>query len=494
MADEPPPLFPEDEKIETQEESDDIFQEVQEEATQEEKGSDEHEDLFAGVGEEVSLDDTPAEQEPEPEPEPQPEPQLEPSNIAPEAIHPPTAVSVSPVAAIKTKDEIKEEEGGDKYEIEITVTDPQKKGEGMKAYMAYKVATRTSMALFKKPEFYVWRRFSDFLGLHEKLVQKHAHQGHIVPPAPEKSLVGMTQVKVSKDESGNTEFVERRRASLERYLNRTAAHKLLRQDPDFRDFLERDELPRATGTSAVSGAGVMRLFNKVSDTVSKITSKMNESDQWFEDKSQQIDSLDQQLKKLHSSVEALVNHRKDLSTATATFAKSAATLGNAEEHTGLSRALAQLAEVEEKIEQLHQDQANTDFFVLSELLKDYIGLIGAIREVFREREKAFHTWQNAQTTLSKKQEQEVKLQASGKQDKVAQIQDEIKDWERKVDNGQEDFERVSKTIRKEIEAFETQRVQDFRSVIVKYLETLMDSQQQLIKYWEGFLPEAKAIA
>jgi len=34
---------------------------------------------------------------------------------------------------------------------------------------------------------------------------------------------------------------------------------------------------------------------------------------------------------------------------TGAFAKSAAMLGNAEEHTALSRALSQLAEVEEKV-------------------------------------------------------------------------------------------------------------------------------------------------
>jgi hypothetical protein len=38
------------------------------------------------------------------------------------------------------------------------------------------------------------------------------------------------------------------------------------------------ELPKATNTSALSGAGVMRLFNKVGETVNKITYKMDESD------------------------------------------------------------------------------------------------------------------------------------------------------------------------------------------------------------------------
>ena len=38
------------------------------------------------------------------------------------------------------------------------------------------------------------------------------------------------------------------------------------------------DLPRATNTSALSGAGVMRLFNKVGETVNKITYKMDEND------------------------------------------------------------------------------------------------------------------------------------------------------------------------------------------------------------------------
>ena len=67
---------------------------------------------------------------------------------------------------------------------------------------------------------------------------------------------------------------------------------------------------------------------------------------------------------------------------TGSFAKSAAMLGNVEEHTALSRALSQLAEVEEKIDQLHLDQADSDFFTFSELIKDYIAIIGAVRVRF----------------------------------------------------------------------------------------------------------------
>lgn len=34
------------------------------------------------------------------------------------------------------------------------------------------------------------RRFSDFLGLHDKLVEKYLRMGRIIPPAPEKSVIG----------------------------------------------------------------------------------------------------------------------------------------------------------------------------------------------------------------------------------------------------------------------------------------------------------------
>lgn len=69
----------------------------------------------------------------------------------------------------------------------------------------------------------------------------------------------------------------------------------------------------------------------------------------------------------------------ELSLNTASFAKSAAMLGSAEDNTALSRALSQLAEVEDKMEQLHQDQAANDTFSFAEVIVDYIRLLGAVR-------------------------------------------------------------------------------------------------------------------
>ncbi|XP_041371595.1 sorting nexin-2-like isoform X2 [Gigantopelta aegis] len=464
-------------------------------------------DLFGSTAAntEVKLDDSDEEEEvppvasaPEPEPSKADAPVLEETKKEEKppvlVSHSSTAVSKSSGDARQSKDEPEEEET-DQFTMEISVIDPCKMGDGMGAYMVYKVKTKTSIPAFRKPELVVTRRFSDFLGLHSRLQEKHAHLGIIVPPAPEKSVLGMTKIKMSKEESGSSDFVERRRAALERYLSRTAQHPVLRTDPDVQEFLERDgDLPKSTSTSALSGAGVMRLFHKMGDAVEKITFKMDENDEWFEEKQQQIEALDQQLRKLHASVEALSMHRRELSLSTAVFAKSAAMLGSVEEHTALSRALSQLAETEEKIEQLHKEQADMDFFTMAELMKDYVSLLGAVREVFHDRVKIYKNWKEAESMLMKKRDAKAKLEIQHKSEKVPQAQQEITEWEEKVEKGQEEFEKMSSTVRKEIARFEKYRVIDFKNSVVKYLEAFMEGQQKLIKYWEAFLPEAKAIA
>lgn len=440
-------------------------------------------DVSAPEVEEVLFDD--------PEPEPvKPEPVVEQNADAEDLFDDPEPVIAPPVAS-KPKVEAKT------YDIEIFVSDPHKVGEGVGSYMAYKLKTITSLPSFKNSEMMVDRRFSDFLGLHEKLLAKHRHVGHIVPPAPPKNVVGMTMVKMSKSEEEATaiDFVEKRRAALERYMNRLVLHEPIVLDQDLRDFLEIDVLPQATSTRALSGAGMMRLMKNVEGAFNKMTIKMVEEDSWYEEKQQQIDSLEFQLRKLHGLFESLVRHRKELANNTASFAKSSASLGNAEEHTALSRALAQLSDAFEKLETTQQDQANKDFFHVSEILSDYIGLIEEIKEVFMVRVKSWQTWQNAENNVQRKREAEMKLQQTGgNPDKMRAIQTEIEEGQNRVVTSKGDFEAVSVKIKESLATFEQDRIADFKKLVMTFLKNLLKSQEQNIKVWEAFLPEARAIA
>ncbi|XP_076864580.1 sorting nexin-1 [Brachyhypopomus gauderio] len=393
----------------------------------------------------------------------------------------------------KSMEELEEEGHGDAFELNIAVTNPEKTGDGMNAFMTYKVSTQTTLPAFRSKTFSVRRRFSDFLGLYEKLLVKHSLMGCIIPPPPQKSVVGMTKVKVGKEDPSSADFVEKRRAALERYLQRVVVHPTLLQDPDVQEFLEKEELPRAVNTQALSGSGFLKMINKASDAVNKMTIKMNESDNWFDSKLQEVENEEQLMRRLHASVDSLVHHRKELCSNTAIFAKGVAMLGSSEENSALSRALSQLAEVEEKLEQLHQEQAFGDFFIFTELVADYVRLLGAVQGCFEQRVKAWQRWQEALSTLQKKREAEAKLLWANKPDKLQQTKDDIAEWEARVSQSERDFERISSTLRREVLRFEKEKCRDFRHHIVKYLESLLRTQHRLVKCWEAFLPEAKAI-
>ena len=384
-------------------------------------------------------------------------------------------------------------ENSDQY-LNISVTSPHKVGDGISSYMAYKIKTNTNMPSFKKKELSVTRRFSDFLGLRDKLNDKYTHLGRIVPLTPDKSVVGMTKVKMSKEEdkTDQSEFIERRRAALERFLNRTAEHPTLLGDPDFREFLELNaELPKANQTSTLSGKSVMKMFSRMGDKVASYATKMEESDQWFEEKTVMVENLESQLRKLHLATEAMVEFRRALAGHTYSVAKSFSALGLTEENTKLSAALDQLGDVFMNNQKVYDQQWKDDLFLLSEMVYDYLGLVTAIKDVLNERVKCWQHCQAVQKDLNKKREYKVKLDVSGKVDKLNDLKAQITETERQLQSAQDNFDKISATFKTEFEVFESKKSAEFKAHFVDYLEKMLQGEESIASQWERYLPEIK---
>lgn len=62
-----------------------------------------------------------------------------------------------------------------------------------------------------------------------------------------------------------------------------------------------------------------------------------------------------------------------------------------------------------------------------------------------------------------------------------------------MEKGKDDFEQISKTIKEEIKRFDFERAKEFRRELLSYLNTLLTNQETVVKIWEQFLPEVKAI-
>lgn len=99
--------------------------------------------------------------------------------------------------------------------------------------------------------------------------------------------------------------------------------------------------------------------------------------------------------------------------------------------------------------------------------------------MFHERVKVYQNWQHAQLMLTKKRELKSKFELQERRDKSSQVATEVAEWSAKVERGQEEFDNISQMIKKEMERFEINRVKDFKSIIIQYLETLMNQQQEV---------------
>eukprot|EP01024_Parvocaulis_polyphysoides_P016854 TRINITY_DN17476_c0_g1_i2.p1 TRINITY_DN17476_c0_g1~~TRINITY_DN17476_c0_g1_i2.p1 ORF type:complete len:201 (+),score=32.87 TRINITY_DN17476_c0_g1_i2:90-692(+) len=114
---------------------------------------------------------------------------------------------------------------------QVEVTEPFKQGEGVNAYISYKVKTNSTLSTFKSGQSEVIRRFSDFDFMDSQIKQQY--KGVIVPPLPEKDVIQKYKY--------NQEFIEKRRRALQVYINRVANHPELYKTKEVQLFLEASE-------------------------------------------------------------------------------------------------------------------------------------------------------------------------------------------------------------------------------------------------------------
>ncbi|TKR93776.1 hypothetical protein L596_008173 [Steinernema carpocapsae] len=380
--------------------------------------------------------------------------------------------------------------------LTITITGFEKRGDGINAYLVYKVVTKAENVIgYSNDHYDVWRRFSDFLGLHEKLVEKFQHEGIPIPYAPEKSIAALTKTKLNgSDDSLSNEIADRRTRALQRFVRRVAKHPRLASDCDFRDFLTMNvELPKANNTSALSGASVKKLFKSFGETFSKITTHMDESDTWFEQAQTETEEFEELMTRMLAIVDGLVQQRRELSVNHDALSKSMSLLASCEENTSLARALSHLTETHENIALLQRIQTDKDTMILSETLHEHMTMIAALKDVLNERVKIWHKWQQAQQNLTKKREMKARFELSGRNDRAAQVREELTACERNVDDAEKEFKDVSAVIRVEYERFHKIRKQELCDMMIAFMESLAETEEKVLKHWEKFAPESRNV-
>ncbi|KAF2704060.1 vacuolar protein sorting-associated protein-like protein vps5 [Pleomassaria siparia CBS 279.74] len=364
-----------------------------------------------------------------------------------------------------------------KPSFHIYVGDPHKVGDLTSSHTEYSVTTKTTSKGYRRPEFTVSRRYRDFLWLYNQLHSNNP--GVIIPPPPDKQAVGRF----------DTDFVESRRAALERMLNKTAAHPILQHDGDLKLFLESDAFNVDIKNKERKDPGLGESKGMFGNMLSGGGGKFIEHDDWFHDRRVYLDALETQLKALLKATDTVVAQRKGLSEACGDFSASLHSLASVELSPSLSGPLDSLSDIQIRIRELYDRQAQQDVLTMGIVIDEYIRLIGSVKTSFLQRQKAYHSWHAAESEMQKRKATQDKLLRQGRsqQDRLNQLSADVADAERRVHQARLLFEDMGRLMRGELERFEREKVEDFKSGIETFLESAVEAQKELIEIWETFL-------
>ena len=151
--------------------------------------------------------------------------------------------------------------------LEITVSDSEIHGtssnavkNSVNAFVDYKVTTRTELPQYSANEFFVRRRYRDFVWLRQRLCS--AFPGVIVPPLPEVD-------SLLTDDRFSSAFIQRRQAGLQLFLRRVAGHRQLARGADLQTFLEAKVWELQTAKDQKTSSWFSSMYDSAGDSVAE---------------------------------------------------------------------------------------------------------------------------------------------------------------------------------------------------------------------------------
>jgi sorting nexin-1/2 len=262
-------------------------------------------------------------------------------------------------------------------------------------------------------------------------------------------------------------------------LNKIATHPTLQHDGDLKLFLESEsfnvDIKHRERKDPLVGES-KGLFG-----IGSSSSKFVEHDDWFHDRKVYLDALETQLKALEKALETVVEQRRSLAAACGDFSASLHSLSAVELSPLLSGPLEGLSEVQLRIRELYDRQAQQDVLTFGIVIDEYIRLIGSCKTAFQMRQKSYHSWHSTEAELAKRKSAQDKLLRQGRsqQDRINQVQAEVADAEKRAHQARLLFEDMGRVVRVECERFEKEKVEDFKSGVETYLEGAVEAQKEV---------------
>ncbi|KAL9425374.1 hypothetical protein AB3S75_032349 [Citrus x aurantiifolia] len=374
--------------------------------------------------------------------------------------------------------------------LSVSVTDPVKLGNGVQAYISYRVITKTNFPEYQGPEKIVIRRYSDFVWLRDRLFEKY--KGIFIPPLPEKSAVEKFRF--------SAEFIEMRRQGLDLFVNRIASHPELQQSEDLKTFLQADEetmerlRSQDTGYFKKKPADLMQIFkdvqSKVSDVVLGKEKPVEESNPEYEKLKHYIFELENHLAEAQKHAYRLVKRHRELGESLSDFGKAAKLLG-ACEGDALGKAFSELGMKSEALSVKLQREAHQLLMNFEEPLKDYVRAVQSIKATIAERANAFRQQCELAETMKLKEINLDKLMLI-RSDKVGEAEIEYKELKAESEDSTRRFETIVRLMNEEVVRFQEQKTLDMGIAFHNFSKGQARLASSIADAWRTLLPKLEA--
>ncbi|PRT52717.1 Vacuolar protein sorting-associated protein 5 [Wickerhamiella sorbophila] len=355
----------------------------------------------------------------------------------------------------------------------IHVGDPSRVGDLASAHTEYTVSTTTDYAKYP-PDSAVQRRYRDFRWLYRAL--RHNHPGVIVPPPPDKQVVGRF----------NDEFIENRRLALEQMLRHIVRHPHLYADDDLEAFLTHSDFSEYLKTRIITEDEIEAVAS--SGFMSSLLGRIEEPDIWLQEQRARLDRIEHDLRTTYRVYESLLNQRKELSDALDEFSNVTSALAVLEPTKRLGTVLQHFADVHEKIAANIARHRQQEMLSVGNQLEEQLRQVGSVRSALDSRQRITAQAQAAQTDVEKKQQAVDKMMRQGRtqNDRHEVLVQDLAQAKQKYEELRTQSNEVASLIVKELASLSYQNFTDLRSSIELLVESGIEVQKEAIETWETF--------
>ncbi|CAO3651883.1 unnamed protein product [Mucor hiemalis] len=363
----------------------------------------------------------------------------------------------------------------------VRVDQPRKETEQQSTFISYLVMSDKKQ---------VRRRFQDFVWLHNVL---YTHfPACFVPPLPDKH-----RLEYVKGDRFSTEFIEKRRISLERFIQRIARHPILGRADFFIMFLESSEFNDASARALREGEETV--MDTIGDSLLNAFSKIRKPDPRFVEMKERNERMEENLDMLQKTLLRTNKRVEDLCQDYDEFTSSVAGLSTIESSyknlydpfaTGLSQYSENMKAmtIEDSKWQIEVNDYMAYYHAVKDVLKlrdqkqlDFEELSDYLQSTIEEREKTIRDKDTGVASFITGKLNEVRGANTDKikREKVLRLDERVRELQDAIEQTHEVSTAFSDQVKKEDTFFTRNKSIEMYEVLKTYTEAKVDFYQNV---------------